>query len=209
MDRWESRQPSLHRWRRPGVQASLWLALVLWLTLAPPALALSAVNRSFEEMVELADQILVGTVSRQESLWRDPVQQRGIVTRITLTDLDLLKGEHGAADFVLEVAGGQIGPYGEAIAGLPQLISGQRYVLFIRGNARSLFPVVGIHQGVLVVRSVPGDEPRVYTYGGQPLTGIEQIESPAKGLANAPALPLDALRGAVRALTQGQSDARP
>lgn len=186
-------------------------ALVLAGMLLFPAagMALTTVQRSFEELVSLADHILIGTVTGRQSIWRDPVQQRGIITQITLSDLELLKGEHSAANFVLEVTGGQIGPYGEAVGGLPQLAIGQRYLIFVRGNTKNIFPVVGIEQGVLRVRVDAGGQARVYTFSGLPLTTLEQIATPARALTNAPALSLDSVRLAVERVLEDLPGAAP
>lgn len=188
-----------------------WAALVLtgMLTLSPAVLALTTVQRSFEELVTLADHIVIGTVTGRQSLWRDPLQQRGIITQITLSDLELLKGEHSGSTFVLEMAGGQIGPYGEAVGGLPQLAIGQRYLIFVRGNTQSIFPVVGIEQGVLTVRVDGSGQARVYTFNGLPLTQLEQIATPARALTDAPALSLESVRLAVERVLEDQPGAAP
>ena len=188
-----------------------WAALILagMLAFSSATLALSTVQRSFEELVTLADHIVIGTVTGRQSIWHDPVQQRSIITQITLSDLELLKGKHSGASFVLEMTGGQIGPYGEAVGGLPQLTVGQRYVIFVRGNTQSIFPVVGIEQGVLTVRVDADGQTRVYTFNGLPLTQLEQIDSPAKALADAPALPLESLRQAVDRVLEDQAVAAP
>lgn len=196
-----SRPPRWRGWAIAILTGMLLTASAAW--------ALTTVPRRFEELVTLADQIVVGTVERRESRWRDPVQQRGIVTQITLTDLEWLKADQPGDTFTLQIAGGQIGPYGEAIAGLPQLSVGERYVLFVRGNSQSLFPVVGIEQGVLKVRNDAGGLARIYTFEGMPLTQVEQIETPARALSGAPALPLESLRQAVNRVLEEQSVVAP
>lgn len=209
MNRWrhQSRTDLCQAIRNTWVWAAVILAGMFAITNA--AHGLTTVPRSFEELVALADQIVVGTVESRESRWRDPVQQRGIVTQITLTDLEWLKAARSGEKFSLQVAGGQIGPYGEAIGGLPQLFIGERYVLFVRGNTQSLFPVVGIEQGVLKVRNDERGLARVYTFTGIPLTQLDQIETPARALSGAPALSLESLRQAVNRVLEEQSVAAP
>lgn len=190
----------------PGLRRSWAVIVIAWLlTFTSTAPALTTVQRSFEELVTLADHIVVGTVASRESRWRDPAQRRGIVTQITLTNLEWLKGAQTGQDFVLQVAGGQIGPYGEAIGGLPQLAIGQRYVLFVRGNARSLFPVVGIEQGILTIHDDSRGEARLYTFGGSPLTQVEHIGVPPRAAVDGPALPLARLRQDVDRVLEDQS----
>src|SRR3569833_2794175 len=116
-------------------------AVLLALITIPSAHALSVVPRSFDELVTLADLVIVGTVSAQQSRFDTP-EQAHISTYVTLSN-----------------AGGVVGDRAEEYPGLPQLVTGQPYVLFVRGNQRDFFPVVGIHQGVYhIVKDAAGRE---------------------------------------------------
>jgi hypothetical protein len=177
------------------------LALLVTLMSAMSAHALSTIHRDFAELVDLAEVILVGTVHDKQSVWLDPVQQQGIVTRITLSQIELLKSNEADVgdSYTLEIAGGQIGPYLEWIADFPKLRLGERYVLFIRGNQRQLFPVVGIAQGVLEIKVDANGIARVYTYDKKPLTTTSEIGAPEKALLGAAALSLDTLKNTISA----------
>jgi len=133
-------------------------AVLLALITIPSAHALSVVPRSFDELVTLADLVIVGTVSAQQSRFDTP-EQAHISTYVTLSDLQVVKGALDDPQYTLRIAGGVVGDRAEEYPGLPQLVTGQPYVLFVRGNQRDFFPVVGIHQGVYhIVKDAAGRE---------------------------------------------------
>lgn len=144
--------------------------------IATAAHALSVVPRSFDELVALADLVVVGTVAAQQS--RDDDAGRGISTYITLADLEVVKGTLSEPRYTLRVAGGRVGGRAQVYTGLPQLRTGERYVLFVRGNLRELFPVVGVQQGVFrVLRDGAGRE-RVLPFASEEHGAAASIADP-------------------------------
>lgn len=127
-------------------------AYLLGLLLLLPTVghALTAVPRSFDELVDLADVVLVGTVAQVQGYWGEG-PKRGIYSRVTLSDLDVLKGTVSAPRYELHLSGGMVGDYIQDFPGAPVLRAGERYVLFVRGNRRDIFPFVGVGQGVFQV----------------------------------------------------------
>lgn len=127
------------------------LILLAWALLAAtPVHALTAVPRSFDELVQLADAVIVGTVSAVNSeIAYTP--SRHIISHVTLSDLQVIKGATIAGDYILEVPGGVVGRYAEDYPGLPVFQVERRYVVFVRGNQHDFFPVVGVDQGVFRV----------------------------------------------------------
>ena len=126
-------------------------AVVLLLSLlgSLSAHGLTVVPRSFDELVLLSDLILAGTVREIHSHYADGGLNRNtIVSDVTLSDLQMVKGELDTADYVLRVPGGVVGRYAQDYPGIPAFQTGQRYLVFIRGNRRDFFPVVGVGQGV-------------------------------------------------------------
>jgi hypothetical protein len=128
---------------RLGLAVVVWLLALGWTT---SSWALTAVPRTFAELVGLADWVLIGTVTQITSA----METRGerIYTYVTLTDLEVIKGAWYDTEYVLRISGGFVDQRGEVYAGLPQFEAGRRYILFIQGNFSALFPVVGLHQGV-------------------------------------------------------------
>jgi len=131
---------------RLGSAVVVWLLALSWTT---SSWALTAVPRTFAELVGLAEWVLIGTVTQITSA----METRGerIYTYVTLTDLEMIKGAWYDTEYVLRVSGGFVDQRGEVYAGLPQFEAGRRYILFIQGNFSALFPVVGLHQGMFRV----------------------------------------------------------
>lgn len=123
--------------------------LALSLLMCAPAHGLSVVARPFAELVKRADLVLAGTVKEVHSQFADHgVDQNTIFSYVTLTDLQVVKGRVTTSDYVLRVPGGVMGRFAQDYPGIPLFQAGQSYLLFIRGNHRDFFPVVGIGQGV-------------------------------------------------------------
>ena len=103
-----------------------------------------------------------------------------IYTFVLLTDLDVLKGDVPAANFELRMPGGVIGDRAQLYPGMPIMQQGQRYVLFIRGQQRDFFPLVGVYQGLYRVFSDEHNQQRVIRADQHPediISGVK-IEMP-------------------------------
>ncbi len=166
--------------RRGGMRPRLGAAVVVWLLVlgwTTSSWALTAVPRTFAELVGLADWVLIGTVTQVTSAVA--AQGERMYTYVTLADLEMIKGEWHDTEYVLRVSGGVVDQRGEVYPGLPQFEVGRRYILFIQGNFSALFPVVGLHQGVFRVEWDPArqqtvvwpfsEQPHAKPPGGPPL----------------------------------------
>jgi hypothetical protein len=132
--------------QRIGWSLGILLLVVVWDTRVD---ALTAVPRTFGEFVERADCVLIGTVMRVTTAV-EPAGEK-MYTYVTLADLEVLKGDVPDPAYVLRVRGGVVNTQAEVSPGLPQWEAGGRSILFVQGNVRDLFPVVGRHQGVFRV----------------------------------------------------------
>ena len=172
---------------RIGSAVVVWLLAIGWTT---SSWALTAVPRTFAELVGRADWVLIGTVTQVTSA----VAVRGerIYTYVTLADLEVIKGEWHDTEYVLRVSGGVVDQRGEVYSGLPQFEAGKRYILFVQGNFSALFPVVGLHQGMFRVEWDPtrqqtvvwplADQAHAKTRGGPPLVQPRESMLPAAGM---------------------------
>lgn len=122
------------------------LAISLCLS-TPNARALTTIEQPFDQLVSQSDQILVGTVSQASSFWGEGRASDTIFSDIKISEIEQIKGELNSAEFSLKVIGGVIGDQAQFYPGLPQFVSGQRYLLFIKGNNRAMFPITGVTQG--------------------------------------------------------------
>jgi len=172
---------------RLGAAIVVWLLALGWTT---SSVALTTVPRTFAELVGLADWVLIGTVTQVTSIEEAPGER--IYTYVTLAELEVIKGEWHATEYVLRVSGGVVDQRGEVYPGLPQFEEGRRYVLFIQGNFSALFPVVGLQQGVFRVEWDPArqqtmvwplsDQARATTRGGPALGQRQESLLPAASM---------------------------
>jgi hypothetical protein len=156
-----------------GWSVGIFFLVVVWET---SVLALTAVQRTFDELVVLSECVLIGTVTTVKSELGSDGEK--IYTYVTLSDLEVIKGEVSDIQYVLRVRGGNVDTKWEFYPGVPRLAVGGRYILFIQGNFHDFFPVVGLAQGIFrvewdperqreVVRNLQ-DQTYAQTGGGQP-----------------------------------------
>ncbi|HLA39310.1 MAG TPA: hypothetical protein VJ417_04895 [Candidatus Glassbacteria bacterium] len=176
------------------------LGIALGLLVAGPAFSIAVMKRNLAELATLSEAILVGTVTDIRSDW-DPERTK-IHTYVTLSDLEVIKGEVAETSYVLRHLGGMAGGIGMDIPGMPRLSLGRRYLLFIRGNNSDFFPIVGIQQGVfLIERDTGGQRDVVLAYNGEPVVGIaddQPVTQPAQGGAAREPLTLREFVGLIR-----------
>ncbi len=162
----------------------------------------SSVSRDFDALIELADVVLVGTVTASQSRWRDPVEKNFIETYVTLSELDVYKGKIHSETYEIRLAGGIIPPFSMRISGSPKLDLNQRYVLFIKDNKQAVFPFVGVHDGIFVVHSLPSGGAIMKTLSGDVITRVVNNEvlkmSSAKALAESTGMSFVAFRQLIR-----------
>ncbi len=86
---------------------------------------------SFSDLVERADEIVVGTVLEMTSTERFFGDFERVVTDVSLVDLEVIKGETGVAEMVVTQLGGQVGDVIEWYPGLPSFEMERRYLVFL------------------------------------------------------------------------------
>lgn len=180
------------------------ILLVSALTTIPVALAHahSFVPKNFDQLVAEADQIFVGTGIAAQSR-RLPTG--AIVTDVTFSNLQVLKGSDVASELVLMVLGGTVEGETLAVAGFPEFKQGVEYLIFSKDNGRAVFPAVGGDQGVFQVQRDPstGDALVFDAHGAEVTSSTVRDAVNAQVLARGdvrlpPRLTLDAF---VRAIT--------
>lgn len=147
-----------------------WLSILLFL-IPSTSTAMTVVERDFSELVERAEQVVVGTVTAITA-GRDA--NGGPLTLVSFGDLTVLKGQVGTS-FTLELTGG-VTDDGRvlSIPDMPQFTVGERAVLFVAGNGRDLCPLVGVWQGRFrVVHDPDSGVDVVQRSDGARVTGLE------------------------------------
>ena len=151
------------------------LALVAIGLMAGVARSTTVIPPTFDELVSRAQSVFVGEVISQRSVWQTSAQGRSIKTIVTFRVEDVWKG---AASPVtqLEFLGGTIDDLTLEVAGMPQFRFGQRDVLFVNGEVRTVSPLVGFMHGRMRIERDPATGvDRVRTYDGRALVSTAQV----------------------------------
>ena len=149
-----------------SVQFSVALILACWLQAESSTL----IPKSLNELLVEADGVVVGIVSSINS--RYGADQR-IYTFVTLTDLQIVYGQHDSPSLVLQLSGGEVNGIVLEISGGPKFRRQERVVLFLRGNGRELFPFVGWTQGVFrVFHDGKKNTDRIKDHDGSDVLGL-------------------------------------
>jgi hypothetical protein len=174
------------------------LSLLCTLLMAGVARSTTVIPPTFESLVSTANTIFVGEVMNVRAIWTSTRQGRAIVTQVTFKVEDVWKGRIGAVT-QLEFLGGTIGETTMEVVGMPVFREGQRSVLFVSPEARSVSPLVGFWHGRMRVERDPYGVDRVRTHDGRSLGHPAEVGAnrPNYMLSVTP-MRLSELAGAVR-----------
>jgi hypothetical protein len=163
----------------------------------------SFVHRDFDQLVAEADEIFVGAVTRLESR---RAASGAIVTDVTFSEREMLKGPDSAGDLVLVVLGGSVGGTALVVPGFPRFEVGVTYLVFVERNGSTILPIVGGPQGLFQVWRDPVTGGRmVLDAQGLPVrspsvlrAALSRTRGQGAPFAPAPPVTLDALVEAIR-----------
>lgn len=164
--------------------------------------------RTLEETAREATAIFVGTVTKQEPRYGDDAK-RFIFTDYTFNVEDPILAEatvEKGTEVHLTFRGGTIGEETQAIAGMPMLMVGERYLLMLRSNWTQIkgIPLVGADQGLFRVAADPKtNTQRVFDASGAPVvlvgdTGLVRSTDQGAGRRLEDAVPLEAFVARLR-----------
>lgn len=159
--------------------------------------ATTVIPPSFDELVGQAQVIFQGSVANVKSQWVGEGAQRYIVTYVTFTVKDALKGAPGES-YTLRMFGGEVDGEGMAVADAPKFAVGDEDVLFVENNGSQVVPLVGIMFGRYHVRKDQSGREMVVTNEEQPLKGVERIGQPESEFASGPDLTVDDFKAAIK-----------
>lgn len=101
---------------------------------------------TFAQLVNESDYIVRAVVKSVTSEWLGTKEDGRIHTRVELDVREVIAGAP-PQPLVLEMLGGKIGDMEMVIQGAPKFQVGQEDILFIQGNGRNIFPLLGIMHG--------------------------------------------------------------
>ncbi len=154
---------------------TLFLSLIALLLSISATEAITAIARSFDELVARADTVFKGEVTAKNSQWIGEGATRHIVTFVTCKVEETYKGAP-ATEQTLRFLGGTVGNDTMEVPDMPQFMVGQKAVLFVVGNGKQFCPLVGVAQGRFhVVRDEAMGHERVFTNEGAPVVNTTEI----------------------------------
>jgi hypothetical protein len=109
--------------------------------------ATSMIRLSMEQLSQVAETIVLGTVANQVSAWND--QRTAIYTDVTVAVEEAIKGSPGAA-VTFRVAGGVVGDMGMRTSIDPVFKDGERVIVLLH-TEDSTARVLGQEQGKFTV----------------------------------------------------------
>jgi hypothetical protein len=155
------------------------LSLALLTVLGGRASATSMHPFSLDELIYVADQIVVGEVVQVEA--RFAREGRAIYTYVDVAVTERLKGQPAGEILTVWVLGGEVGDVGLSVAGTPEFDVGEEVVLFLEDTARGP-SVLGWQQGKFALlfdrdrgdrvarRTMPGAPALLRDLGDEPPT---------------------------------------
>lgn len=121
--------------------------LLAWLALAPLLLATSVVPPNFTELIDEADAIYRGRVTKAEA--RRVARPDGgsvIKTFVTVAVERVIKGPE-VPETTLEFLGGTLGDETLEVGGMPRFTVGDRGIVFVQNNGQQFCPLVRMMHG--------------------------------------------------------------
>ena len=150
-------------------------SIVRFLLAAFSVAALSSHATSFEPvdfdtLTKRADRIFAGTVTAANPT----LTVRGaIVTDFVFAQVEDVKGSAESATESVRMIGGTLGTRALAVPGAPTFTIGERYLVFVQGNGRVMFPTLGGPQGIYRIRvNADTKQSEVLDYAGHPVTSL-------------------------------------
>jgi hypothetical protein len=172
--------------------ASLLGALAI-MAAALPVSSTTVTAPTFDELVRRSELVIVGRVVATRSAWVDSRSGRSIVTDVTVSIEQTLKGPT-YAERSLEFLGGTVGEDTLRVDGMPEFQVGERAVLFLNEAGRPASPVVGFMYGWFrIVQDPATGVDMIRTHDGRPLASTEDVGNQRPVPRRAPARTLSLL----------------
>jgi hypothetical protein len=154
------------------------VAAVAMMAAARPASPTTVLAVTFDELVFRAESVIVGRVVAVRSAWVNSRAGRSIVSDVTVSIEQTLKGPT-YAERTFEFLGGTIGEDTLRVDGVPEFRVGDRDVLFIAEAGRPLSPLVGLMYGrIRIMQDSRTGAEVVRTHDGRPLASTAEVGNP-------------------------------
>ena len=164
--------------------------------------ATTVIPPTFDQLVDQAEVIFQGTVTKVSSEWVGEGAERHIVSYITFKVKDALKGSPGES-YTMRTFGGTVDGESMMIGDAPTFNVGDEDFLFVENNGTQIVPLVGIMHGQFHVRKDDSGREMVTTNEDQPLRDVDHLGHPATATATAPVMSPAAFKAAIQTKLQG------
>jgi hypothetical protein len=146
-----------------------YLLLLAGLTLAArTAPATTVIPPTFDELVTQAEVIFQGSVTDVRSQWVGEGGQRHIISDVTFTVEDTVKGAPGQT-YTLRMLGGTVDGETMGVSDAPKFKVGDKDILFVENNGKQFVPLVGIMHGRFRVQRDQSGQEVVANNEGEPV----------------------------------------
>lgn len=166
----------------------LWVLAFAGAQIGGPLFGTTVLPPTFDGLVAGSDYVVHGVVTSLSTAKKNTARGFTIVTRVEFKVLEPVTGVPPAT-LVLELWGGRVGKEALVVDGVPQFQVGGEEILFVRGNGRSVCPLVGMMHGRYAVRTDAASGRRyVARDNGEPLGSVADVSRPpAERLFDEPA----------------------
>jgi len=110
------------------------------------------VGMSTERLTRESELVIVGDVANTKSQWSN--NGKRIVTSVTITYTEVIKGKYKNRKIVVEHEGGEVEGIGMGVSDSPHFRKGEKVILFLKHEKRkeeAVFKIVGSAQGKYTV----------------------------------------------------------
>jgi hypothetical protein len=168
--------------------------------------ATTVIPPTFEQLVQQAELIFLGTVTDVKSVWEGEGAQRHIETYVTFQIQDSVKGDAGNS-YTIRMLGGTVGDETMLVTDAPKFEVGGSDILFVEHNYDQFVPLVGIGHGRFHVQH---DEETgrdiVVNDEGEPLRDVTKLGREEESVSAVDAISPEQLKSAVKNQLKAQAD---
>ena len=168
---------------------------------ASSVFATTVIPPTFEQLVDQAQVIFHGTVTKVNSQWIGEATERCIVTYVTFDVKESLKGRTGKT-YTIRTFGGTVDGETMTIGDAPTFEVGDDEILFVENNGSQVIPLVGLMHGQFRVRKDTSGREMVTTDKNQPLHDVENLGRGNAAAESAPALTPAAFKASIQTRLQ-------
>jgi len=149
--------------------------------------ATTVIPPTFDQLVSEAELIFQGTVTSTRSQWTGEGAERCIVTQVTFSVEESLKGEPGPT-YTMQMLGGTVGAETIEVTDAPRFKVGDRDILFVEHNGNQFVPLVGIMHGRFHLQTDARGREIVTKDSGASLARVDKLGTDERAALAGPAL---------------------